>query len=160
MNDGDVVDAAEFAIRNLELLKPHREFPLLAIWISEKLMEAGDTDRGLMFLRWAAEGDQSNLAVVNNLAWQLAANPSDRVRNPELALKWAEKANAMTGGKHPAILDTLAVALAATGDFGKAIMVVEQGIKLSNESEAAPMRERLALFQKGQPYREPLPVKK
>jgi hypothetical protein len=39
-------------------------------------------------------------------------------------------------------------------------MVVEQGIKLSNESEAAPMRERLALFQKGQPYREPLPVKK
>jgi hypothetical protein len=82
------------------------------------------------------------------------------VRNPELALKWAEKANAMTGGKHPAILDTLAVALAATGDFGKAIMVVEQGIKLSNESEAAPMRERLALFQKGQPYREPLPVKK
>lgn len=160
MKNGDVLDAAEFAIRNLELLKPHREFPLLAIWISEKLMEAGDTDRGLLFLRWAAEGDQSNLAVVNNLAWQLAANPSDRVRNPELALQWAQKANAMTGGKHPAILDTVAVALAATGDFAKAIVVIEEGIRLSNENESGPMRKRLALFKEGLPYREPAPGKK
>ncbi len=164
MQEGDVIDAAEFAIRNLELLKPHREFPLLAIWISEKLMEAGDTDRGLTFLRWAAEGDQSNLAVVNNLAWQLASNPSDRVRDPKLALQWAEKANAMTGGKHPAVLDTVAVALAASGDFEKAIVTIEKGIELAmaggDEAGAEPMRKRLALFKRALPYRDPLPEKR
>lgn len=164
MQEGDVIDAAEFVIRNLELLKPHREFPLLAIWISEKLMEAGDTDRGLTFLRWAAEGDQSNLAVVNNLAWQLASNPSDRVRDPKLALQWAQKADAMTGGKHPAVLDTVAVALAASGDFEKAIVTIEKGIELAmaggDEVGAEPMRRRLALFKRNLPYRDPLPEKK
>ncbi len=158
MNEGDVVDAAEFAIRNIELLKPHREFPLLAIWISEKLMASGDVDRGLLFLRWAAEGDSSNIAVVNNLAWQLAANPSERVRNPSLALKWAEKANSITGGKHPAVLDTVAVAHAATGDFAKAIQVIELGIQLASASgdvaTASSMQERLRLFEAGKPYLE------
>ena len=164
MGDGDVVDAAEFAIRNLELLKPHKEFPLLAIWISEKLMASGDTNRGLQFLHWAAEGDGSNLAVVNNLAWQLAANPSERVRDPKLALLWAQKANTMTKGSHPTILDTVAVAYAATGDFKKAIEVMEKGIGIAEAREedaiANPMKKRLELFKAGKPYLEPAPESK
>ena len=160
MEDGDVLDAAEYALRNLELLKPHREFPLLAVWISEKLLAIGETGRGLQFLKWAAEGDGANLTVVNNLAWQLAANPSDRVRDPELALQWAQKANAMTGGKHPAILDTVAVAHAAAGDFKTATKVLMLGIDLASaageEDLAASMRERQQLFSLGKPYLDPL----
>lgn len=159
MEAGDVGDAAEFVLRNLELLKPHKEFPLLAIWISEKLMNAGETGRGLQFLQWAAEGDGTNVTVINNLAWQLAANPSERVRNPELALKWANRANAMTGGKHPAILDTVAVAYAAAGDFASAIKVIELGIAAGAGDEAVigPMRDRLQLFRLGKPYFDPAP---
>ena len=163
MEKGDVVDAAEFAIGNLELLKPHREFPLLAIWISEKLMAAGNTDRGLLFLRWAAESDSSNIAVVNNLAWQLATNPSERVRNPQLALQWAEKANTMTGGKHPAVLDTVATANAAAGNFDKSIQLIELGIRIAttqgDEAASAPMRKRLELFKAGKPFLENPPSK-
>ena len=163
MEKGDVVDAAEFTIGNLELLKPHREFPLLAIWISEKLMAAGDTDRGLLFLRWAAESDSSNIAVVNNLAWQLATNPSERVRNPQLALQWAEKANTMTGGKHPAVLDTVATANAAAGNFNKSIQLIELGIRIAttqgDEATSAPMRKRLELFKAGKPFLETPPSK-
>jgi hypothetical protein len=158
MNKGDVVDAAGFAIRNLELLKPHREFPLLAIWMSEKLMASGDTDRGVSFSD-GPHGDSSNIAVINNLAWQLGSNPSDRVRDPKLALQWAQKANTMTGGKNPTVHDTVAVAHAATGDFPKAIQFIELGISIStasgDEATASPMKKRLALFKAGKRYLEP-----
>ena len=63
----------------------------------------------------------------------------------------------MTGGKRPAILDTLAVALAATGDCNKAIVMVDQGFKLSKEFEVALTCKRLALFPKDQPYSDSSP---
>ena len=126
-------------------------------------MAAGDTDRGLLFLRWAAESDSSNIAVVNNLAWQLATNPSERVRNPQLALQWAEKANTMTGGKHPTVLDTLATANAAAGNFDKSIQLIKLGIRIAttqgDEATSAPMRKRLELFKAGKPFLENLPSK-
>ena len=66
----------------------------------------------------------------------------------------------MTGGKHPAILDTVAVAHAAAGDFKTATKVLMLGIDLASaageEDLAASMRERQQLFSLGKPYLDPL----
>jgi len=51
-------------------------------------------------------------------------------------------ANAMTGGKHSAVLDTIAVAHAAAGDFEKALQVIsrESVLRLRAVMRQAPWR--------------------
>ncbi len=159
MDEGDVTDAADFVNRNLELLKPHKEFPLLAIWISEELLKAGERDEGIRYLKLASQGNTADLTVANNIAWQLAASPDDMVRDPMRAIRWAEKANALSGGKMAAVLDTLSVAYAANGDFPRAIHIVKDAIKIADTDKdqtlAESLRSRLKLFESGKPYRDP-----
>ena len=65
-----------------------------------------------------------NVTILNNLAWQLAANPDKNVLNSRHAVLWAEKAARLTKHENPHVLDTLAVAYASSGDFVKAFQTV------------------------------------
>jgi tetratricopeptide (TPR) repeat protein len=93
---------------------------------------------------------------MNDLAWLLAASKETTIHNPDKAVRLAQRACELTNYKEPVLLDTLAVAYAATGDFGKAIETAEKALELCQSSEQNTIKEkienRLALYKAGKPY--------
>jgi thiol-disulfide isomerase/thioredoxin len=159
MDKGDVADAAAFVRRNRELLAPHREFALLATWIGDELVRMNRAPDALAYYEMAADSDPTSLPVMNNLAWQLAANPDPQVRQPEAAIAWAEKAADASGRQNAHILDTLAVAYASAGRFDEAKNVArnaERIARIAGEQQFADaVARRAQLFEARQPYRDP-----
>ena len=98
--------------------------------------------------------------ALNNLAWILAASLDPNLYNPPEALKFAEKACELTNYQQPRMLDTLAVAYAAAGEFTKAIETAEKAVQLAdddNKNLTAQIQKRIKLYKNNQPYREPTP---
>lgn len=105
----------------------------------------------------AAWNEVQSPAVANNLAWLLATAPDDRVRDGKQAVEIAAQAAAMTSRRVPEILSTLAAAHAENGDFTAAKSTIQEAIVRATEREKEPLanrlRERLKLFENGQPVR-------
>jgi tetratricopeptide (TPR) repeat protein len=157
MDKGDVVDAAEFVRSNFELLAPHKEFGLLSVWLADEFVKLDRTREAISYYEWAVSQDPDNITVLNNLAWQLAAHADEKVRDPRRAVVAAEKAARLTKHENPHVLDTLAVAYAASGDFAKAIQIVERAQKLVTKDAllTAKFTNRLQLFRNQTMYRDP-----
>ena len=97
-------------------------------------------------------------SAMNNLAVMLSTAPVASLRNGSEAVRLAEKANALTGGEHPAMLTTLAAAYAETGRFQDAIRTAEQAIKLAGEAGAEMLvtrnRQLLEYYRRGEAYHQ------
>ncbi len=96
--------------------------------------------------------------LANDLAYALATTPDDELRDGARALELARRA-VREAGSQPAYLDTLASAMAESGDFAGAVEASRQALELV-ESRGAPehvlaeFRRHLELFEAGQPIRE------
>jgi tetratricopeptide (TPR) repeat protein len=86
-------------------------------------------------------------------AWLLATCPDDSVRNPKLAIERAQKALEIIGNEDAACFDTLAAAQACAGDFEAAAQSARRAIELAPDDERDAYEQRLALYEKSQPYR-------
>lgn len=96
--------------------------------------------------------------AANTLAWILATDRDEGVRNGDAALKWARIA---IQGKHrnnPEYLDTLAAAYAESGQFEKAVRMVQQALTLARASGDTVLSKtiegRLLLYQSRRPFYE------
>ena len=82
-------------------------------------------------------------------------------RNPAEALRRAQRACDLTRSRNPAVLDTLAAAQAAGGDFARAVTTAREALALATAAGKATLareiQSRLALYQAGQPFYEPPP---
>lgn len=102
--------------------------------------------------------------AVNAMAWLLSTCPDAKIRDGKRALTLAKKACDLSSWDDPNVIDTLAAALAETGDFTQAVTWQEHAVDLM-KSQSAPSEtqqeagERLDLYRKGQPYRD-APAKK
>ena len=96
------------------------------------------------------------LPALAGAARVLATYPDPCVRDPEEAGRLAERAAGQTGYQQPTILDTLAAAYAASGDFETAVKAAEKALALAENAGAqelaAEIRERLRLYRQGQPF--------
>ena len=76
-----------------------------------------------------------------DLAWALATSPDPAGRQPEEALRLAERGAQLTRPQTSVVLDVLAASLAAAGRFDEAIATAERAIALAtaakNDREAA-----------------------
>ena len=95
--------------------------------------------------------------VLNNLAWLRAAHPNPQLRDPSRAIQLATRACDITQYKDPSVLDTLAVAYAADGQFDKAVDTARMALSLLAEEPAngalrKQIEARLALFSQRQAY--------
>jgi tetratricopeptide (TPR) repeat protein len=95
--------------------------------------------------------------VLANLAWALATDPNDALRNGREAVVLAEKTCALAGKENPAYLDLLAAAYAEAGRFQDAVEVAGRAVLLAenNQQSAEPYRARMTLYAQQRPYRTP-----
>lgn len=95
--------------------------------------------------------------TLQETAWVLATCPEPSIRNGKEALALARRAVQLTSGKDAAVLDTLAAAYAETGSFVEAALTARTALALAaqqgNQSLAAALKSRIALYEAGKPFR-------
>jgi tetratricopeptide (TPR) repeat protein len=109
-------------------------------------------------LRLALEEEPNRLFALNLAASLLATCPDASVRNGEEAVRLADRAKELTGGKDPAFLDTLSAAYAETGSFAQATEIEERALTLAaqqgDSALATRLKAHLARYASHEPLRE------
>ena len=100
-----------------------------------------------------------NVVALNNLAWELATSPNDRIRDGTLAVMVAQHACVQTHFRVPVMIGTLAAAYAETGRFDDAVSMGQKACSVASTMGDTNLLQRnqelVALYQKHQPYHEP-----
>ncbi|MBL8880264.1 MAG: tetratricopeptide repeat protein [Phycisphaerales bacterium] len=93
--------------------------------------------------------DRARANSLNGAAWTLLTGTPETIRNPAVALKLALRAAELSKSENPAILDTLALAYARTGDAAKAVDTQEKAISLlaGDASDRAEYITRLTEYE-------------
>ena len=109
--------------------------------------------------RRALDAQPDEPAFLNGLAWLLATCPDPAVQDPAEAIRLAEHAASLTARRHVLVLDTLAAAYAAAGQYARAVTTAQAALALIPDGQAAELAaavdERLRLYTRRQPYRQP-----
>ncbi|MGA2538749.1 MAG: hypothetical protein ABSF53_22265 [Terracidiphilus sp.] len=109
-------------------------------------------------LRLAVGEEPNRVFALNLTASLLATCPDSSVRNGPEALSLAERAEQLTDGKDPGILDTLAAAYAENGSFARAIEVEQQALELAAKQGDAGLETRIKVHLSRYASNEPLRV--
>jgi tetratricopeptide (TPR) repeat protein len=118
-------------------------------WSAKKEYEKAlaDYDRALKL-------DPKHALACNDAAWLLATCPEEKIRDGKRAVELAKQAVSLMKN-HPGYLDTLAAAYAEIGNFDEAVRVQEQALQDATFRKDTTARDRLDLYKKKQPYRQP-----
>jgi tetratricopeptide (TPR) repeat protein len=96
--------------------------------------------------------------ALNNLAWVLATDPHPEIRRGAEAVPLAYRACVLTRNQEPALLGTLAAALAESGDFDKAVATGQKAHDLALAQGRKALAERnldlLKLYRAHKPFHE------
>ena len=103
------------------------------------LISMRQLDEALVHFRAALELEPDWAECLDGEAWILATHPSPDVRLPEEAIRLAERAAALTQNQNPAILNTLATAYAAAGQYDRAAATVRTALELAVASGNDPL---------------------
>ncbi len=117
-------------------------------------LERGRADAALDAFRSAIRLRAEFIDPINNLAWALATNPDPEARNPGIALTLAELVSAAATPPRAEVLDTLAAAYAANGQFDLATRTMERALALLGDQPefTGQFSARLGLYRRGEPY--------
>jgi tetratricopeptide (TPR) repeat protein len=130
--------------------------------LGDLLAARGQFPEALAHYRKAMEIEPADPMVQRSLAWLLATCPLASLRNGAEAMTLAERANRLSGGQRPEVLDTLAAAYAEAGWFAEAQATARKALELAiqqnNRVLASGLRDRIALYEARRPYRQASPV--
>ena len=97
------------------------------------------------FERWR-ELDPQDPGALNAIAWLYATAKDPTVRNPEMALFFAERAVQFSEERDPSILDTLAESHYVNGNFDEAIEIEKKVLTMAPDNDV--FREQLSKFER------------
>ena len=107
----------------------------------------------------ALQSEPDSILPLNNLAWVMSTGPDDSLRNNEIAVKLATKANQLSKESNPVFIRTLAAAYAQAGEFEKAIEIARRASEQANAQGvrdlAIQIQEDVDLYQRRMPLRDP-----
>jgi tetratricopeptide (TPR) repeat protein len=119
------------------------------------LASQGRFDEAISHYRKAIDLKPDFVEALNNLAWVLVVNPDPKMRDANEAIVLAERASELTKQQNPTILNTLAAAYAASGQFDRAITTVQKAIELADSAGNNELSNRLGkqleLYKQGKP---------
>ena len=105
----------------------------------------------------ALDANPDLLEPLAALAWTLATSPDARLRQPEEAVRLAERAATLTNRRDVLVLDALAAAYASAGRFADAVASEQSALDLVEAAgataAAAPIRSRLERYRRKKPFR-------
>ncbi len=120
------------------------------------LAAVGDYNEALENLGLVLQQRPDAPTALNAMAWILATAPDADVRQPGEALRLARRASQLTGRKAPEILDTLAAAYAAGGQYQEALAEAQAALDLATAQGAselaAKIHARIELYRQSRPY--------
>lgn len=137
-----------------------RNNPDLLCNLGSAQQSAGHLAKAVEAYEQAIQADPNHYGGYNNLAWLLATTQQSTFRSPDRAVSLAEKALALADlrevddSRRAGVLDTLAAAYAATGDFSRAIETQQHALELTPASVRGPLEARLRLYREGSTYAE------
>ena len=137
-------------------LDPHYAWP--HVEISKIYLRQNRDDDALVELRTALRIDPDNIEILTFGAQVLAASENPATRNGPMAFTLAAKANLLTNGSRPSVLDVLGMACAELGKFNEAQLAAQTALEVARAlkmSQLEPIQQRLELYKKQQPWREP-----
>ena len=118
-------------------------------------------DESIVQCRKAVAARPGSAEAHRRLAWLLATCPAASRRNGAEAVEHARRAEQLTGGQAPEVLDALAAAYAETGRFPEALATARKALELAERQDkrelAHGLRTRIALYESGKPFRAELP---
>lgn len=113
----------------------------------------GDLSEAIDRFRQALGLQPDWVQPIGSLAWVLATAPTATLREPDEAIRLAERAVELTRQRDAGLLDVLAAAQAAAGRFDLAARTCERALALNPEASlAAAIRHRQGLYRQGRPY--------
>ena len=130
---------------------------LAAIYnLSKALAVRGEHAETISLLRKGMTIAPDSSRLVAALAWQLATAPVEELRNGQEALHLANRVYSAYPNQAQ-MVDVLAAALAETGDFDNAIMLMEKLVEAgAGDPRGVPLR--LKSYRLHQPWRQPTSV--
>jgi len=139
-----------------EAIRLSPDCPEYVIQRGNAAAERGDFSQAIADFHRSLQMDPNAVEAYRSLAWLHATCPDDRHRNVEQALLLARKALTLAPDD-PLVLEALAASHARAGRFAEAVQVQQQAVGKAPTELAEPFRQRLSLYQRGQPYICPLP---
>jgi 4-amino-4-deoxy-L-arabinose transferase-like glycosyltransferase len=151
---GDLSGAAR-QLGYVMMLQPNADESLAQLHqIVSSLAEAPD---GLPRLRDIATNAPDSPRMLDELAWLLATYPDSNSRDGLEAVHLAERACALTEGRDPALLATLAAAYAETGDFSRGVAAADEALKRAQaigDTDGVKLSENILMaLRAGLPFR-------
>lgn len=144
----------EAAVEYRAALERRADYPQAHNNLGVLLLQRGRFDEALTHFREAARISPDWPQALTNLAALLAGAPSDAMRDPPAAVRFAERAVALTGRQDANALDVLASALASAGAFDRAVEAADAALALKPTLPlASAIRERRDLYRNGLVYR-------
>ena len=122
--------------------------------LGDTLYAQGKYAEAVAHWRAGLQTEPDRVTTMNRLAWVLATCRESAVRNGGEAVTVAERALKVSGGRDPAVLSTLAAAYAEAGRFPEAVETVRRALGLSTTQAQEALRQALAIYQAGKPWRE------
>ncbi|MCP4593761.1 MAG: tetratricopeptide repeat protein [bacterium] len=133
------------------------KFSDAAAKLADLLIELGRHAEAVEVLRSALTHLPGRAYFHSTLSWLLATCPDEQIRDGDEALVHANEALRLSGGGDPWGLDSRAAALAELLRFPEAVAVARSAVSAAHarglESLAEQIENRVALYQRGQPYR-------
>jgi tetratricopeptide (TPR) repeat protein len=118
--------------------------------------DRGDLAAALTLYREALQLRPDWPAVMSELAWILATSPSAALRDPAQAVRLAERTVQLTDERDAGmagLVDVLAAAYAAAGNFDRAVATAEAAVGLAGSGPGAEaIKTRLDLYRQRQPF--------
>lgn len=104
----------------------------------------------------ALQLDGSNARTLQNAAWMMATCPDEFYRNGEAAVRTANRAVQAASGTNAQVLDVLAAAQAASGDFAGAQSTIAEALRsTANPNLRDELQLRAKLYQRKRAYMQP-----
>ena len=135
---------------------PTLDLPRLQYVLGDTFYLRGNIPEALARWRKGLQLEPGDLPVLNQTAWVLATCPQASVRNGAEAVGLAERALQLSGGREPAVLDTLAAAYAEVGRFPEAVETARRAQTLATQQNKGPLAQkltaRIALYEAKAPF--------
>lgn len=151
---------SEDAAREFALL--HQKSPgelLIRAKLGVALAQCGRDEEAAGHLATAVAGGVARPDVLTQLAWIQASARRADLRNPDSAVRLAERAAELTRGNDPRVLDALAAAFAGVRRWDDALRTVQRAAELfesqGSKESADAARVREALYRKERAYFRP-----